>query len=175
MEIAFYGKGPDPYPWVYCRKEEERESHTPKEYNSVTVISNGVDCNVRFHESNDPEAWVDDDGKHFPNRTSNTERATQVNDLLNDHRQLKLQDIRESQVKRKPQPPFTTDTMLQNSSSILGWSIGKTSTVASSLYQSGHITYIRTDSTRTNENARTPDAGLCQKQIRREISWWRCR
>ena len=135
-------------------REEEREAHTPKEYNSVTVISNGVDCNVRFHELNDPEAWVDDDGKHFPNRTSNTERASKVNDLLNDHRELKLQDVRASQVKRKPQPPFTTDTMLQNSSSILGWSIGKTSTVASSLYQSGHITYIRTDSTRTNENAR---------------------
>lgn len=135
-------------------REEEREAHTPKEYNSVTVISNGVDCNVRFHESNDPEAWVDDDGKHFPNRTSNTERASKVNDLLNDHRELRLQDVRASQVKRKPQPPFTTDTMLQNSSSILGWSIGKTSTVASSLYQSGHITYIRTDSTRTNENAR---------------------
>ncbi len=135
-------------------REQERESHIPKEYNSVNVISNGIDCSVRFHESKDPDAWKDDEGKHFPNRTSNTERALLVKDFLNEHREMKLEDVRESQVKRKPQPPFTTDTMLQNSSSILGWSIGKTSKIASSLYQSGHITYIRTDSTRTNENAR---------------------
>jgi len=135
-------------------REQEREAHVPKEYNSVNVLSNGIDCGVRFHESNDPDAWKDDDGKHFPNRTSNTERASQVNNLLNKHREIKLEYVKESQAKRKPQPPFTTDTMLQNSSSILGWSIGKTSSVASSLYQSGHITYIRTDSTRTNENAR---------------------
>ena len=57
-------------------------------------------------------------------------------------------------MSRKPQPPFTTDTMLQTASSSLGWSISKTSGIASSLYQSGHITYIRTDSTRTNKKAR---------------------
>ena len=43
---------------------------------------------------------------------------------------------------------------LQTASSSLGWSISKTSGIASSLYQSGHITYIRTDSTRTNKKAR---------------------
>ena len=92
-------------------REHEREAHVPKEYNSVNVLSNGIDCSVRFHESNDPDAWKDDDGKHFPNRTANTERASEVNNLLNKHREIKLEDVKESQVKRKPQPPFTTDTM----------------------------------------------------------------
>ena len=36
----------------------------------------------------------------------------------------------------------------------MGWSVAKTSRVASSLYNSGHVTYIRTDSTRTNPSAR---------------------
>ena len=44
--------------------------------------------------------------------------------------------------------------MLQTANSTLGWSISKTSGVASSLYNEGHITYIRTDSTRTNAKAR---------------------
>ena len=43
--------------------------------------------------------------------------------------------------------------MLQTANSTLGWSISKTSGVASSLYNEGHITYIRTDSTRTNSKA----------------------
>ena len=135
-------------------KEIEREAHVPKEYNSVEAVSNGVDLKVRFHESNDPEAWMDDDGKHFPARTSDTDFARSAFDLINSKRSLKLESIKEGTVSRKPKAPFTTDTMLQTSSSTLGWSIAKTSKIASTLYQSGHITYIRTDSTRTNANAR---------------------
>ena len=135
-------------------KEIEREAHVPKEYNSVEALSNGVDLKVRFHESSDPEAWMDDDGKHFPARTSDTDFAKSAFDLINSKRSLKLESIKESTVSRKPKAPFTTDTMLQTSSSTLGWSIAKTSKIASTLYQSGHITYIRTDSTRTNANAR---------------------
>ena len=67
---------------------------------------------------------------------------------------MHLVDIKDGTVSRKPKAPFTTDTMLQTSSSTLGWSISKTSRIASKLYQSGHITYIRTDSTRTNSDAR---------------------
>ena len=135
-------------------KEIEREAHVPKEYNSVSALSNGVELKVRFHESNDSEAWKDDDGKHFPDRTSNTEIAKLAFDIINTKRSLKLETVKEGNVNRKPKAPFTTDTMLQTSSSTLGWSISKTSKVASILYQAGHITYIRTDSTRTNANAR---------------------
>ncbi|MED5231202.1 MAG: type IA DNA topoisomerase [Candidatus Thermoplasmatota archaeon] len=135
-------------------KEIEREAHVPKEYNSVSALSNGVELKVRFHESNDSEAWKDDDGKHFPDRTSNTEIAKLAFDIINTKRSLNLETVKEGNVNRKPKAPFTTDTMLQTSSSTLGWSISKTSKVASILYQAGHITYIRTDSTRTNANAR---------------------
>jgi len=135
-------------------KEIEREAHVPKEYNSVSVQSNDVELRVRFHESNDSGAWLDDDGKHFPDRTSDTELAKSAFNLINSNRSLILSAVKEGTVNRKPKEPFTTDTMLQTSSSMLGWSISKTSKIASILYQSGHITYIRTDSTRTNSNAR---------------------
>lgn len=142
-------------------KEIEREAHIPKEYNSVGVYSNGVELKVRFHESDDSDAWIDNDGKHFPDRTSDTELAKLAFDQINSNRSVKLDSIKEGTVSRKPKAPFTTDTMLQTSSSTLGWSIAKTSKIASTLYQSGHITYIRTDSTRTNSTARN--------QIRKHI------
>ncbi len=43
--------------------------------------------------------------------------------------------------------PFTTSTLYQSASSILGWSSSKASSVAQQLYESGAITYIRSDST----------------------------
>ena len=135
-------------------KELERDNHVPKEYHSVSVPSNGIEMNVRFHESDDPNAWLDDDGKHHPNRTSNTKFAEQTVEQINSSNKLILTEAKEGTVNRKPKPPFTTDTMLQTANSTLGWSISKTSGVASSLYNGGHITYIRTDSTRTNSNAR---------------------
>jgi len=47
----------------------------------------------------------------------------------------------------KAYAPFTTSTMYQSASSILGWSSSKTAQVAQQLYESGDITYIRSDST----------------------------
>ena len=41
-------------------KELERDNHVPKEYHSVSVPSNGIEMNVRFHESDDPDVirWM---------------------------------------------------------------------------------------------------------------------
>ena len=143
-------------------KELERDNHVPKEYHSVSVPSNGIEMNVRFHESDNPDAWFDDNGKHYPNRTSNTSFAEQTLSDINSSGKLLLVEAKEGTINRKPKPPFTTDTMLQTASSMLGWTISKTSGTASSLYNDGHITYIRTDSTRTNAKAR--------KSIRDHIS-----
>jgi len=44
-------------------------------------------------------------------------------------------------------PPFTTSSLYQSASSILGWNSKKTAATAQGLYEEGHITYIRSDST----------------------------
>ncbi len=55
-------------------------------------------------------------------------------------------DIQVKPVKKSPAPPFTTSTLQQEASRKLGFSVAQTMRVAQSLYESGHITYMRTDS-----------------------------
>ena len=55
-------------------------------------------------------------------------------------------NIKETEAKRAPRPPFTTSTLQQTASSRLGFSPSRTMGAAQKLYEKGHITYMRTDS-----------------------------
>ena len=152
--LASMGRVQTPTLGFIVDRELEREAHVPIEYHSVHVESDGVRFNVRFHEKNDDDSWTDDSGKHRSDRTADSELAEGAFDALKNAKAIRIVSINEGKTKRNPQPPFTTDTLLQTASSTLGWSVAKTSRTASTLYQSGHVTYIRTDSTRTNSTAR---------------------
>ncbi|AWF81841.1 type I DNA topoisomerase [Microbulbifer sp. A4B17] len=53
----------------------------------------------------------------------------------------------------KPSAPFITSTLQQAASNRLGFSVKKTMTLAQRLYEAGHITYMRTDSTNLSKEA----------------------
>lgn len=55
-------------------------------------------------------------------------------------------DVHVRPAKKSPAPPFTTSTLQQEASRKLGFSVGQTMMVAQRLYESGKITYMRTDS-----------------------------
>ena len=55
--------------------------------------------------------------------------------------------------KRTPSAPFTTSTLQQEASRKLGYSVSKTMLIAQKLYESGKITYMRTDSISLSETA----------------------
>ncbi len=55
--------------------------------------------------------------------------------------------------KKTPAPPFTTSTLQQEASRKLGFSVSQTMTLAQKLYESGKITYMRTDSTNLSQEA----------------------
>ncbi|NLO03674.1 MAG: type I DNA topoisomerase [Bacteroidales bacterium] len=57
-----------------------------------------------------------------------------------------VEDIEKKPSKRSPAQPFTTSTLQQEASRKLGFSVSQTMVVAQRLYESGKITYMRTDS-----------------------------
>lgn len=71
-------------------------------------------------------------------------------------------EVSETEVKRFPRPPFTTSTLQQVASTRLGFSPKRTMIAAQKLYEAGHITYMRTDSTSL--------AGVALAQIKTLIS-----
>ena len=60
--------------------------------------------------------------------------------------EFSIKDLQKKPGKRSPAPPFTTSTLQQEASRKLGYSVSKTMTVAQKLYESGKISYMRTDS-----------------------------
>lgn len=62
-------------------------------------------------------------------------------------------DIKTSKGTRKPKAPFTTSTLQQTASSRLGFSPSRAMRAAQKLYEAGHITYMRTDSTTLSKTA----------------------
>ena len=62
-------------------------------------------------------------------------------------------DITVKPAKRSPAAPFTTSTLQQEASRKMGYSVSKTMLLAQRLYESGKITYMRTDSINLSETA----------------------
>ncbi len=58
-----------------------------------------------------------------------------------------ISDIEKKEGNRYPAPPFTTSTLQQEAARKLRMSVSQTMSIAQRLYESGHITYMRTDST----------------------------
>jgi len=68
--------------------------------------------------------------------------------------QFKIADLTTKPAKKSPAAPFTTSTLQQEAARKLGFSVSKTMTVAQRLYESGIITYMRTDSVNLSEEAK---------------------
>ncbi|MEK7175698.1 MAG: type I DNA topoisomerase, partial [Patescibacteria group bacterium] len=81
-----------------------------------------------------------------------------------------VKDIKESEQKRSPRAPFTTSTLQQTASSRLGYSPSNTMRIAQKLYEMGHITYMRTDSTNLSVTAQNQILNLIEKKYGKEYA-----
>lgn len=74
-----------------------------------------------------------------------------LNDCINASYEVRSLETKPS--KRNPAAPFTTSTLQQEASRKLGFSVARTMSIAQRLYESGKITYMRTDSVNLSDTA----------------------
>lgn len=79
-----------------------------------------------------------------------------------------ISEVKESEQKRAPRAPFTTSTLQQTASSRLGYSPSRTMQIAQKLYEAGHITYMRTDSTNLGVAAQNQILSFVKKEYGEE-------
>jgi len=135
-------------------REKEIQKFIATPYWAVQAFASGIDFRVRFHDKDDPLVWKDEKGKIDTHRTNDSNLANKAYEYLNLESQLNIEKVSLNEYKRRPKPPFTTDTLLQASGSKYSWRPSNTMRVAQGLYEAGHITYMRTDSTRTSASSR---------------------
>lgn len=79
-----------------------------------------------------------------------------------------IDDIVTKPMKKSPAPPFTTSTLQQEAARKLGFTVSQTMMVAQRLYESGHITYMRTDSVNLSSLAINTSRVAIQEQMGEE-------
>lgn len=77
---------------------------------------------------------------------------------------LTVEEVSETEAKRNARAPFTTSTLQQTASSRLGFSPSRTMQIAQRLYEAGHITYMRTDSTNIGKAAQSAILAQVEKK-----------
>jgi DNA topoisomerase-1 len=82
--------------------------------------------------------------------------------------QFRVAQIEDKPYTSRPYPPFTTSTLQQEANRKLGFTARRTMQVAQSLYENGHITYMRTDSTNLASVAIDDARGLVERNYGRE-------
>ena len=83
---------------------------------------------------------------------------------------FKVEDIQVKPTQKSPAAPFTTSTLQQEASRKLGFSVSRTMSVAQKLYESGKITYMRTDSPNLSDLALNSIQSYINKEFGKEYS-----
>lgn len=114
-------------------REREIENFKPEEYWSVTVCLK-KDSNEFFVAKYEGKI---NDKEHAEKIKSDLEKDT-----------FKVKSIDEKEKKKYPFPPFVTSTLAATAAGYFKFPVARTMKAAQTLYESGLITYMRTDSTR---------------------------
>ena len=137
-------------------REEEIEKFIPEEYWNIYLIASDKKTKTKFQAK-----FYGADGKKL--ELHKQEEVQGIIDKIQNEKYF-VKEIKKGEKKRNPAPPFTTSTLQQEASRKLNFALKKTMSVAQGLYEgvklagygeTGLITYMRTDSTRISDEARS--------------------
>ncbi|MDF2192861.1 type I DNA topoisomerase [Paraflavitalea sp. CAU 1676] len=130
---------------VAVRLIAERE----REINAFTAVSSfKIDAQFTAKDTTGKQVTFGAEGKKY-NQAEDAEKFLQ-SCIGADYT---VTDIQVKPGKKSPSAPFTTSTLQQEASRKLGYSVSRTMLLAQKLYESGNISYMRTDSVNLSETA----------------------
>lgn len=119
-------------------------------YSNDIEIKGTIKANTKVDdEKNEDEENENDEFKDSAKITSKKKADDLMNKIVRSI--FKIDSNKDNETKRKPQPPYKTSTLQQDSFSKLGISVKNTMLAAQHLYEAGLITYMRTDSINLSE------------------------
>ncbi len=140
---------------LICDREEEIINFVPQEFWTIEALMN------------DPKSKKDFTAKYYGEngKEKKLEAGEAAQKILDDIKGLEpvVEKVKRGELRRKPQPPFTTSTLQQDASRKYNYQAAKTMQIAQGLYEGvnlggkigsiGLITYMRTDSLRIADDA----------------------
>ncbi|MCB9810982.1 MAG: type I DNA topoisomerase [Candidatus Nomurabacteria bacterium] len=133
---------------IVMEREREIRAFIPEDYFTLTADMKAGKTNIPFLCSVEPKEQKE------------SKRIKKVGEA----NKWKVTGLKETEVKRTPRPPFTTSTLQQVASTRLGFAPSRTMGAAQKLYEAGHITYMRTDSTTISAVAEKQILALLNKE-----------
>jgi len=129
---------------LVVEKEEEREAFKSEEYWEVSVKLKDEEKNILI-----ARLAKKDDKKYVPV----TEKEVLDFEKEIGESKFLVKEVSKKEVNKHAYPPFTTSTLQQSANNGLGYTSKRTMGIAQVLYQSGYITYMRTDSVYLSDKA----------------------
>lgn len=129
---------------LVVEREREREAFKQEEYWSIDAI-------FQKDAATFEAKLVEADGKKIDKMDVKTEIEAQALVARAQGQSFVVVDIQKKRVKKAPPTPFTTSTLQQEANIRLGMSAKQTMTLAQQLYETGRVTYMRTDSMNLSE------------------------
>ena len=141
---------------IICDREAEIEAFIPQEYYTLDVVLDNLDAKKQFVA----KFYGDKNGKlDIGDKASLDKIMDQLQSAS-----YRVESVKTGKREKKAPLPFTTSTLQQEASKALNFSIQKTMRIAQQLYEGvdvkgngtvGIITYLRTDSTRVSDEAKS--------------------
>ncbi|MDO4625869.1 MAG: type I DNA topoisomerase [Pasteurellaceae bacterium] len=141
---------------LIVEREREIKAFQPEEFWDISVLT-----------ETEKKAALKLEVTHFQGKKFEPKNAQQAQTAVGqlERADYVISDLETKPTSSKPRAPFITSTLQQTASTRLGFSVKKTMMMAQRLYESGYITYMRTDSTNLSQDALQMARSYIEKQF----------